>query len=70
MALEQGTERRPARNHKGLTGERLMVCRHTAADSSLTLLIPLVLLAAVAVYALAMDSLKIGLFHRLHLHEL
>ena len=33
-------------------------------------LIPLVLLVAVAVYALAMDSIKVGLFRRLHLHEL
>jgi hypothetical protein len=32
-------------------------------------LIPLVLLVAVAIYALAMDSVKMGLFRRLHLHE-
>jgi len=36
----------------------------------LPLLIPLVLLAGVAIYALAMDSLKMELFQRLHLHEL
>ncbi|HVC78803.1 MAG TPA: plasma-membrane proton-efflux P-type ATPase [Candidatus Micrarchaeaceae archaeon] len=33
------------------------------------LLIPLMLLVAVAVYALAVDSIKMGLFQRLHLHE-